>query len=148
MSDDTPFQDVILYRSLVGDLQYLTITRPDLSYVVNQASQFFHTPTDQHFTLVKRILRYVKGTLNHGLHFFAPTKYMLIGYSNTDWAHCIETRPSTYGYSIFFGGNIVPWSAKKRPTVFRSTCESEYRAMANTATELIWITHLLRDLNV
>ena len=72
---------------------------------------------------------------------------MLIGYSDADWARCIETRRSTYGYSIFFGGNLVSWSAKKQPTVSRSSCESEYRAMANTAAELIWITHLLRDLN-
>lgn len=78
---------------------------------------------------------------------YTPTKSMLIGYSDADWARCIETRRSTYGYFIFFGGNLVSWSAKKQPTVSRSSCESEYRAMANTAAELIWITHLLRDLN-
>lgn len=79
----------------------MTITRPDISYAVNQATQFLHSPTDQQFTLVKRILRYVKGTINHGLHFSMPTKPMLIGYSDADWARCIETRHSTYGYSIF-----------------------------------------------
>ncbi|XP_023741475.3 uncharacterized mitochondrial protein AtMg00810-like [Lactuca sativa] len=141
------FHDPTLYRSFVGALQYLTITRPDLSYAVNQASQFLHSPTDQHFQLVKRIMRYVKGTITHGLHFSCPDKSMLIGYSDADWATCIETRRSTYSYSIFFGGNLISWSAKKQLTVSRSSCESEYRAMANTAAELIWISHLLCDLN-
>lgn len=147
MSTGTTFHNPTLYQSLVGALQYLTITRPDLSYAVNQASQFLHSPTEKHFQMVKRIFKYVKGTLAHGLHFSHPTKSTLVGYSDADWARCIETRRSTYGYSIFFGGNLISWSAKKQPTVSRSSCESEYRAMANTASELIWITHLLRDLN-
>ncbi|KAM0059843.1 putative RNA-directed DNA polymerase [Helianthus debilis subsp. tardiflorus] len=125
-SEGNPFHDPTLYRSLVGALQYLTITRPDLSYAVNQASQFLQNPTTTHFQLVKRILRYVK---------------------DADWARCIDTRRSTYGYCIYLGGNLVSWSAKKQPTVSRSSCESEYRAMANTAAEIIWLTNLLRDLH-
>ncbi|XP_021971679.1 uncharacterized mitochondrial protein AtMg00810-like [Helianthus annuus] len=146
-SHGKPFHDPTLYRSFVGALQYLTITRPDLSYAVNQASQFLQSPTEDHFQMVKRIMRYVKGTITYGLRFTTPTVSKLIGYSDADWARCIETRRSTYGYSIFLGGNLVSWSAKKQPTVSRSSCESEYRAMANTAAELIWITHLLKDLN-
>lgn len=92
-------------------------------------------------------MRYIKGTLHHGLTFSCPSKSLLVGYSDADWARCIETTHSTYGYSIFFGGNCVSWSAKKQPTVSRSSCEFEYRAMANTAAEIIWITHLLFDLN-
>ncbi|GJX03534.1 uncharacterized mitochondrial protein-like protein, partial [Tanacetum coccineum] len=141
------FANPTLYRSLVGALQYLTITRPDLSYAVNQASQFLHAPTDAHFQSVKRILRYVKGTITYGLIFRRPHSNSILGYSDADWARCIETRRSTYGYSIFLGGNLVSWSAKKQPTVSRSSCESEYRAMANTAAEIIWITHLLRELH-
>ncbi|XP_022038377.1 uncharacterized mitochondrial protein AtMg00810-like [Helianthus annuus] len=147
LSTGPPFSEPSYYRSLVGALQYLTITRPDISYAVNQASQFLHAPTTAHFQLVKRILRYVKGTLNLGLRFSKPPNMSTVGYSDADWARCIETRRSTYGYSIFFGGNLVSWSAKKQPTVSRSSCESEYRAMANTASEIIWVTHLLRDLN-
>ncbi|KAJ0860505.1 putative RNA-directed DNA polymerase [Helianthus annuus] len=146
-ADGTPFADPTLYRSLVGALQYLTITRPDLSYAVNQACQHLHSPTEKHFQLVKRILRYVKGTISHGLVFTRPTTSTILGYSDTDWARCIETRRSTYGYSIFLGGNLVSWSAKKQPTVSRSSCESEYRAMANAAAEIVWITHLLKELH-
>ncbi|GKC37316.1 uncharacterized mitochondrial protein-like protein, partial [Tanacetum coccineum] len=123
------FANPTLYRSLVGALQYLTITRPDLSYAVNQASQFLHAPTDAHFQSVKRILRYVKGTITYGLIFRRPHSNFILGYSDADWARCIETRRSTYGYSIFLGGNLVSWSAKKQPTVSRSSCESEYHAM-------------------
>ncbi|GJX91769.1 uncharacterized mitochondrial protein-like protein [Tanacetum coccineum] len=146
-ADGIPYSDSTLYRSLVGALQYLTITRPDLSYAVNQVSQFLHAPTIAHFQSVKRILRYVKGTISFGLTFSRPHTNTIIGYSDADWARCLDTRRSTYGYSIYLGGNLVSWSAKKQPTVSRSSCESEYRAMANTAAEIVWITHLLQELH-
>ncbi|XP_014515401.1 uncharacterized protein LOC106773203 [Vigna radiata var. radiata] len=98
--------------------------------------------------LVKRILRYVKGTMSYGLSFTRGDSLNVLEYSDADWARCIETRRSTYGYSIFLGGNLISWSAKKQPTVARSSCESEYRVMANAATELIWLTHLLHDLHI
>lgn len=112
LSLGTHYSDPTHYRSLVGLLQYLTITKPDLSYVVNQTSQFLHSPIVLHFQMVKWILIYVEGTISHGLHFSYPTKTTLVGYSDADWARCIETRCSTYGYSIFFGGNLVSWSPK------------------------------------
>ncbi|XP_071699439.1 uncharacterized mitochondrial protein AtMg00810-like [Rutidosis leptorrhynchoides] len=142
------FENPTLYRSLVGALQYLTITRPDISYAVNQVSQFLHAPTVDHYQAVKRIIRYVKGTVTFGLTFSHSPAPNLLGYSDADWARCIETRRSTYGYSIFLGGNLVSWSAKKQPTVARLSCESEYRALANTAAEIVWITHLLHELHV
>ncbi|KAD3642035.1 hypothetical protein E3N88_31259 [Mikania micrantha] len=142
-----PYNDSTHYRSLVGALQYLTITRPDISYAVNQVSQFLQAPTTRHYQSVKRILRYIKGTINFGITFSRPTITTLVGFSDADWARCIETRRSTYGYSIYLGGNLVSWSAKKQPTIARSSCESEYRAMANAAAEIIWITHLLQELH-
>ncbi|KAI3507180.1 hypothetical protein L1887_22027 [Cichorium endivia] len=147
VADGDPFDDPTYYRSLVGALQYLTITRPDISYAVNQVSQFLQAPSVAHFQSVKRILRYIKGTLTFGLTFARPKAPVILGYSDADWARCLETRRSTYGYSIFLGGNLVSWSAKKQPTVSRSSCESEYRAMANTAAEIVWLTHLLRELH-
>lgn len=135
VSTGSPFSDPSLYRSLVGELQYLTITRPDLSYVVNHVSQFLHSPIVDHFHAVKHILRYVKGTINYGLNFSRSSAFLLVAYSDADWARCVETRRSTYGYSIFLGGNLVSWSVKKQPTVACSSCESEYRALANAAQE-------------
>ncbi|KAL7592162.1 uncharacterized mitochondrial protein AtMg00810-like [Lactuca sativa] len=142
-----PYEGPTHYHSLVGALQYLTITHPDFSYAVNQVSQFLQAPTIDHYQAVKRLIRYVNGTLSYGLTFSRPTSMNLFGYSDADWARCLDTRQSTYGYSIFLGGNLVSWSAKKQPTVSRSSCESEYRAMANIAAELIWITHLLCELH-
>ncbi|KAM0053128.1 putative RNA-directed DNA polymerase [Helianthus debilis subsp. tardiflorus] len=142
----TPFTDVTHYRSIVGALQYLTITRHDLAYAVNQVSQFLHAPTEDHYKEVKRILRYLKGTVALGLHYTRPPSISIVGYSDADWARCLETRRSTYGYSIFLGGNLISWCAKKQPTVARSSCESEYRAMAHAAAEIIWLTHLLQEL--
>ncbi|XP_071714595.1 secreted RxLR effector protein 161-like [Rutidosis leptorrhynchoides] len=133
---------------MVGALQYLTITRPDLSYAVNQVSQFLQAPTTDHYQAVKRIMLYVKGTITYGLSFHHSPTASLLGYSDADWARCIETRRSTYGYTIFFDGNLVSWSAKKQPTVARFSCESEYCALANTAAKIIWITHLVRELHV
>ncbi|XP_042962422.1 uncharacterized mitochondrial protein AtMg00810-like [Carya illinoinensis] len=140
--------DVTLYRSLVGALQYLTITRPDLAHFVNSVSQFLHAPTADHFQAVKRILRYVKGTLHLGLSFTASASANITAYSDADWAGCPDTRRSTSGYSIYLGNNLVSWSAKKQPTVSRFSCESEYRALAATAAEVLWLQHLLRDLHV
>ncbi|XP_047314481.1 uncharacterized mitochondrial protein AtMg00810-like [Impatiens glandulifera] len=146
VSTGSSFKNPTLYRSLVGALQYLTITRPDLSYVVSSVSQFLQSPTEDHFLAVKRILRYVKGTLHFGLLFTKHHDSSILGYSNADWARCVETRRSAYGYSIFLGGNLVYWSAKKQSTVARSSCESEYRVMANAVAELVWVINLLREL--
>lgn len=135
------FADPTLYRSLVGALQYLTITRPDLYYVVNSARKFLQVHTMDHFQAVKRILRYVKGTLSFGLSFSRDSSLQVLGYSDTDWARFVENRRSTYDYSIFLGENLISWSAKKQPTIARSSCESEYRTMVNAATEIVWLTH-------
>lgn len=111
---DSPLHhDSYLYRSLVGALQYLTLTRPNLSYSVNFVSEFMHAPTEAHFSLVRRILRYVKGTIHLGLHIQAPSSLDLYGFSDADWAGCPLTRRSTAGYCTFLGSNIISWCAKK-----------------------------------
>ena len=112
-------------------------------------SQFLHSPTEDHFLAIKRILHYVKGTLQFSLTF-RPSAALgtLVAYSDADWAGCHDTRHSTSGYSIYLGNNLVSWSAKKQPTVSRSSCEYEYRALALTAAELLWLMHLLHDLKV
>ncbi|XP_022880708.1 uncharacterized protein LOC111397976 [Olea europaea var. sylvestris] len=117
----TLFSNPTVYRSLVGALQYLTIMSPDIAHAVNSVSQFLHALTTDHFLAVKRILRYIKGTLYFGLIFRpSTTPSTLIAYSDTYWAGCPDTRRSTSGYSIYLGGNLVSWSAKKQSTISRS----------------------------
>lgn len=113
LSHGEAFHAPTLYRSLVGALQYLTITCPNLSYVVNHVCQFLQSPTTDHFQALKRILWYFKGTLSYSLTYKQSSVLPLVAYSDEDWARCLGTRHSTCGYSIFLGGNIVSWSAKK-----------------------------------
>ncbi|XP_022881012.1 uncharacterized protein LOC111398326 [Olea europaea var. sylvestris] len=140
------FDDLHLFRSLVGALQYLTITRPDITHAVSVVSQFMHKLSISHFLAVKRILRYIKGTLRFGLSFTPSSSQELLAYSDADWAGCPDTRRSISGYAIYFGDTLVSWSSKKQPIVSRSSCESEYRALAITAFEVKWLQHLLQDL--
>ncbi|XP_058189325.1 uncharacterized mitochondrial protein AtMg00810-like [Rhododendron vialii] len=96
VSTSPPFSQPSLYCSIVGGLQYLTITRPDLAFAVNQACQHMAFPTEAHFSAVKRLLRYVKGTLDHGL-FFSPRPFSLQAFSDSDWAEDPLDRRSTSG---------------------------------------------------
>lgn len=135
-----------LYRSLTGALQYLTITRPDLAYSVQQACLFMHDPREPHLAHVKRILRYLKGTADLGLHITPSSTHSLTAYSDADWAGCPDTRRSTSGYCIFLGDNLVSWSSKRQVTVSRSSAEAEYRSVAHAVAETVWLRQLLDEL--
>lgn len=117
-SDDEVYLDRPLeYRSLVGGLQYLTITRPDIAYATNMLCQKMQNPTVGDFNRLKRVLRYVKGTINLGLFLHSNSSLKLYGFSDADWAGCVETRRSTTGFCTYLGSNIISWSAKKQTTV-------------------------------
>lgn len=146
--DSEPLSDPTSFRGIVGSLQYLTLTRPDLSFSVNFVSQFMHSPTHAHLKYVRRILRYLKGTIHYGLNLRSDTTLALSAFSDADWAGCPTTRRSTTGYCTFLGSNIISWCAKKQSTVARSSTEAEYRAMAHTAAELTWLGYILSDLRI
>ncbi|GJU00696.1 ribonuclease H-like domain-containing protein [Tanacetum coccineum] len=143
----TPVVDPTLYRSLAGSLQYLTFTRPDITYAVQQVCLYMHDPREPHFSALKRILRYVQGTLDYGLQLFSSTTDSLIAYSDADWAGCPTTRRSTSGYCIFLGNNLLSWSPKRQPMLSRSSAEAEYHGVANAVAETCWIRNLLRELH-
>ncbi|XP_043691670.1 uncharacterized mitochondrial protein AtMg00810-like [Telopea speciosissima] len=142
------FEDVTQYRSVVGALQYLTLTRPDIAFLVNRVCQFMHNPTEEHWAAVKRILRYLKDTIAFGLQFQKSKSIQLSTFTDADWAGCPQDRRSTSGYCIYLGSNLISWSFKKQHIVARSSTESEYKGLANTAAELIWIQQLLQDLSI
>ncbi|XP_068302666.1 uncharacterized mitochondrial protein AtMg00810-like [Pyrus communis] len=135
------------YRQIVGVLQYLTWTRPDLSFVVNLVYQFMHSPMDQHLQAVKRILRYLKGSFGHGLWFpQVSSSLKLKAFSDADWAGCSWDRRSTGGFCIFLSHSLISWSAKKQHIVTCSSTEAEYRSLAHTAAEITWICQLFTDI--
>ncbi|GJY92535.1 ribonuclease H-like domain-containing protein [Tanacetum coccineum] len=139
--------DLTLYRSLPGSLQYLTFTRPDISYAVQQVCLHMHDPQEPHFSTLKRILRNVCGTLDYGLQLFSSSTTDLVAYSDADWAGYPTTRRSTSGYCVFLGNNLLSWSAKRQPTLSCSSVEAEYRGVANVVTETCWLRNLLRELH-
>ncbi|RVW48502.1 Retrovirus-related Pol polyprotein from transposon TNT 1-94 [Vitis vinifera] len=127
------------YRRLVGKLNYLTITRPDISFPVSVVSQFLQSPCDSHWDAVIRILRYIKSTPGQGVLYENRGHTQVVGYTDADWAGSPTDRRSTSGYCVFIGGNLISWKSKKQDVVARSSAEAEYRAMALATYELIWL---------
>jgi hypothetical protein len=146
-TDGNPMTDATDYRSLVGALQYLTFTRPDISYAVQQVCLHMHAPREPHLSAVKRILRYLRGTLDHGLLLRPSSPSELVVYTDANWAGCPDTRKSTSGFAFFLGCNLVSWSSKRQTTVSRSSAEAEYRAVANGVAEACWLRQLLLELH-
>jgi len=136
------------YQRLVGRLIYLCHTRPDISYAVSVVSRYMHDPRTGHMEVVYRILRYLKGTPGRGLWFKKNGHLDLEGYCDADWASSKDDRRSTSGYCVFVGGNLVSWRSKKQAVVARSTAEAEYRAMALSLCEMMWLKGLLKELRV
>ncbi|GJV99479.1 ribonuclease H-like domain-containing protein [Tanacetum coccineum] len=146
-SDGDPVFDATLYRSLAVSLQYLTFTRPDISYAVQQVCLYMHDPRESYFSALKRILRYIRGTLDNGLQLFLSSTTDLVAYSDADWAGCPTTRRSTSSYCIFHGNNLLSWSSKRQPMLSHSSAEAEYRGVANAVSKTYWLRNLLLELH-
>src|SRR5688572_26034548 len=139
--------DATQYRRLVGSLRYLVHTRPDLAYSVGYVSRFLQRPTTEHDQAVKRIIRYVAGTLDHGLYYpRCPGGAHLVGYSDSDHAGDIDTSKSTSGILFFLGKCLISWQSIKQQVVAMSSCEAEYIAASTASTQALWLARLLGDL--
>ena len=144
---EAPAVDATEYRSVVGSLRYLINTRPDLAYSVGYVSRFMEAPTMEHWTAVKHILRYIKGTTNFGIVYSKEKEEVkLLGYSDSDMAGDIDDRKSTSGVAYFLGRSIVSWLSQKQKVVAQSSCEAEYIAAATAACQGVWLRSLLGDL--
>jgi hypothetical protein len=106
-----------------------------------------HTPREPHLTALKRILRYLRGSLDYGLLLRPSPTSELVVYTDDDWAGCPDTRRSTSGYVVFLGTNLVSWAAKRQPVVSRSSAEAEYSAVAISVAEASWLRQLLHELH-
>ncbi|KAH9668130.1 retrovirus-related pol polyprotein from transposon RE1 [Citrus sinensis] len=145
------FENPTLYRSIVGGLQYLILTRPDIAYSVHKLSQYLSAPTLQHWLACKKVLRYLQATITHGLYIQQEGTLETIGltgYSDADWACDIDDRKSIGAYCIFLGNNLVSWSSKKQAIVAQSSTESEYRALSAASSELTWLQSLFFELKI
>jgi len=146
--EGTPLADPTRYRHLVGSLVYLTITRPDVAYVVHVLSQFVSAPTSVHYAHLLRVLRYLRATPGRGLFFSSSSSLQLSAYSDATWASDPSDRRSVTGFCLFLGSSLLTWKSKKQTGVSRSSTEAELRAMASTAEEIIWLRWLLADFGV
>jgi hypothetical protein len=146
-SPPPPVADPTDYRSIAGALKYLIFTRPDITYAIQQVCLHMHDPREPHLTVMKRILRYLRGTLDFGLLLRRPSTTELRVYTDADWAGCPDTRQSTSGYVVFLGDSLVSWSSKRRSVVSRSSAEVEYRVVANGVAEAAWLRQLLQELH-
>ncbi|KAL5567911.1 hypothetical protein UlMin_024486 [Ulmus minor] len=140
-------EDATMYRQLVGSLIYLTLTRPDISYAVGVMSRYMQNPKKPHLEAVRRILRYVKSTIDYGLLYKKGEDCKLVGYCDVDYVGDHDTRRSTTGYVFKLGSGTISWCSKRQPTVSLSTTEAEYRAAAMVAQESTWLIQLMNNLH-
>ena len=144
--DGSKSVDAVNYQAMVGSLMYIAMaTRPDIAYAVSLVSRYCSSPTETHLTAVKRIYRYLKGTLSLVLQF-KSTSGTLVGYSDASWASDQDDRRSTSGVVFMMCGGAISWLSKKQPTVTLSTAESEYVSLCAAAQEATWLRSLLNDL--
>ena len=148
-NDSSPLYEYISsYRRLIGRLLYLNTTRPDITFVTQQLSQFLTKPTQTHYTAAMRVLRYLKSCSGKGLFFPRDSTLQLLGFSDADWAGCLDSRRSISGQCFFLGKSLISWRTKKQLTVSRSSSEAEYRALAAATCELQWLLYLIQDLQL
>ncbi|XP_025980644.1 uncharacterized mitochondrial protein AtMg00810-like [Glycine max] len=135
-------------RSLIGCLMYLTVTRPDILFAVSILSRFMHCASEVHLQAGKRVVRYVKDTLDYGIMYFHSHNFKLHGYSNSDWASCIDDMRSTSGYCFSFGFGVFSWCSKKQEVVAQSTAEVEYVAVVAAVNQALWIRKIMTYLHM
>jgi hypothetical protein len=140
-----PLTDPSSWLSLVGTLQYLSLTCPNISFVVYKVSQFMHQPTSFHLQAVKHFMRYLKATISYGLLLLRSSSHILQAYSDTYCAGYPKDRKSTDGFGLFLGPNLISWSSCKQQTIAHSSIESEYRTLSTTAAKLNWLQSMLLD---
>ncbi|KAK2436692.1 secreted RxLR effector protein [Trifolium repens] len=137
-----------VYRSMIGNLLYLTASRPDITFAVGVCARYQSEPKVSHLNQVKRILKYVNGTCDYGMMYSHCEDSKLSGYCDADWAGSADDRKSTSGGCFFLGSNLISWFSKKQNCVALSTAEAEYVAAGSSCTQLVWMKQMLKEYDV
>ncbi|XP_028776811.1 uncharacterized protein LOC114733506 [Neltuma alba] len=143
-----PFENPERYRRLIGKFNYLTVTRPNITYPVSVLSQFMVSPTIRQWEALEHVFHYLKGSLGHGILYKNHGHTDIECFCDADHGGSKATRRSTTGYCVFVGGNLVSWRSKKQNVVSRSSAEAKYRAMAQSVCEIVWIHQLLKEVGL
>jgi hypothetical protein len=107
-----------------------------MSFVINKVCQFLHAPITDHWISVKRILRYMRGSLSLGILFIPERSMLVSAFLDVDWTGCVDDRCSTGGFAAYLGQNLISWSARKQAIVSRSSTEVKYKSLANATSEI------------
>ena len=135
------------YMQMVGSMIYLTSIRPGIMFVVNLLSRYLAHPTELHLQAVKKVLRYIKGTLSYGIFYKQSGNTELLAYTDSDYAGNLEDRKSTSGFLFVLSSGAVSWSLKKQPVLTLSTTEAEFIAAASCACQAVWLRRMLENLD-
>ncbi|XP_015161038.1 uncharacterized mitochondrial protein AtMg00810-like [Solanum tuberosum] len=145
---DPSLEDPTSYQRLIGRLLYLTTTRPDISFIVQCLSQFMDCPKSSYMDIALKLVRYLKSAPGLGILMSSTGSNSLKVFCDTDWGSCINSRRSITRYLVKFGDSPISWKSKKQSTVSRSSAEAEYRAMASTVAEVVWLVGMFQELGV
>ncbi|KAL2327532.1 hypothetical protein Fmac_020959 [Flemingia macrophylla] len=148
LDEDSPNVDQMQYRPMIGSLLYLTASRPDIMFSVCVYARFQVESREVHLKVVKRIFRYLKGTINTGLFFRRSQYFSLLGYCDADYPGDRWERKSTSGGCHFMGNCLVSWTSKRQSTIALSTYEAEYVSAGHCCTQLLWLKHQLEDYDI
>ena len=134
---------LVPYAPTVGSLMYVTVaTRPDIAHVVGVVSRFMHNPGRSHWNAVKHVFKYLPDTKNHGILFGLNKNSTVVGYTDSDFAGCVDSRKSTTGYCFKFGNGTISWKSKLQECMTTSKTEAEYVVASDAAKEALWLGRL------
>ncbi|XP_017976387.1 PREDICTED: uncharacterized mitochondrial protein AtMg00810 [Theobroma cacao] len=147
-NDEDKLTNPTSYKQLVRKLLYLTFNRPDISYAMQVLSRFMEKPGIHHLAVAHKVLKYTKRAPGQGILMKSKCNLRISGYSDSDWAGCLDTRKSITGYCIFIGDSLVSWKSKKQSVMARNSAKAECRSMAATCREIIWLRSLMADFGI
>ena len=136
------------YRQLIGILLYLTHSRPDISYDVSVATRYMQEPHELHWKEAKRILHYVQGSIDYGIHYVVGAQLDLTGFTDSNWARDGNDRKFTSGFVFIIGYGSICWSNKKQATLALSSAEAKYRGAMNATIQAVWLHDILKKFEI